>query len=678
VTDSKKRLLVTAGLPYANGSIHLGHLLEYIQTDIWCRFHRLTGQECLYICGDDTHGTPIMISAKKRGITPEELVAEVQIEHERDFDAFNIQFDKYYTTHSPENKKIAQEIYTTLKDKGDISTRTIDQAYCETDTMFLPDRFIRGECPKCGAADQYGDSCEVCSATYAPTDLKNPKCSVCGSPPITKASEHHFFKLGNYADYLKETTSSRVQTEIANKLDEWFSSGLRDWDISRDAPYFGFEIPDAPGKFFYVWMDAPMGYAAATQSYCDEHNLNFDDYWKSDQTEIHHFIGKDIVYFHTLFWPAMLHGAGYNTPKQVHVHGFLTVNGKKMSKSRGTFIQAATYLKHLTPEYLRFYYACKLNNSVSDVNLNLEDMVDRVNSDLLGKVVNLSSRVGTKISKAFDYTLGTVDENTVDMLAEIEGAAPQIAAYYQNLEYTKVTKAISALADTVNKYVQDIEPWRSVKTDLEACRSQVTTILNAARMLTIYLKPIVPGYAAGFEKFMGIEPLNWDDVSTRLENHTFNPYEHLLERVDPKKVAAMVEESKESMPAENAESASQAAESGPWTEDPAAPECTYDDFMKVDLRVAKIEKAEHVEGAKKLLKLTLDLGGPSKQVFAGIKSAYTPESLEGKLVVCVANLAPRKMKFGMSEAMVIAAGPGGKDIWLLSPDAGATPGQRVQ
>jgi len=676
-------MLVTSALPYANGAIHLGHLVEYIQTDIWVRFQKMQGHQAIYVCADDAHGTPIMLRAQAEGITPEELIARTWHEHVADFAAFHIGFDHYHSTHSPENRELAETIYQRLKAGGHIVRRTIKQAYDPVREMFLPDRFIKGECPRCGAAEQYGDSCEVCGATYAPTDLRNPVSVVSGATPIEKESEHYFFKLGDFEPMLREwTAAGHIQPEIRNKLDEWFEAGLQDWDISRDAPYFGFEIPDAPGKYFYVWLDAPIGYMASFKHYCAQHpELDFDTWWgKDSETELYHFIGKDIAYFHTLFWPAMLYGSGYRTPTAVWCHGFLTVNGQKMSKSRGTFITARTYLEHLNPEYLRYYFAAKLGAGIEDLDLNLDDFQLRVNSDLVGKVVNIASRCAGFINKKFAGRLSS-QCSEAGLYEQFAAARSRIADLYEQREFGHAIREIMALADQANQYIDAQKPWvlaRQAGSEQQV-QDVCSTGLNLFRVLIAYLKPVLPQLAAASETFLNIPPLGWDDVAAPLTDHTINRFKPLLTRVEKEKVDAMVEASRENLQASAA--AAPAAESKPAAAtaiEPIAPQIGFDDFARVDLRVARIVKAEHVEGADKLLRLTLDIGLETRNVFAGIKSAYAPEDLEGRLTVMVANLKPRKMRFGISEGMVLAAGPGGKELWILHPDEGARPGMRIK
>jgi len=663
---SDRKILITSALPYANGPIHLGHLVEYIQTDIWSRFQKQRGNECHYVCADDTHGTPIMLKADREGISPEELIDQVGKEHLQDFTDFGVAFDNYHSTHSDENKQFSSLIYSRLRDGGHISSRSITQAYDPKKEMFLPDRFIKGDCPKCDAKDQYGDNCEVCGATYSPIELKNAVSAVSGEKPIEKDSVHYFFNLADFNDMLKAWTSEdHLQPEVSNKLAEWLESGLQDWDISRDAPYFGFEIPDAPGKYFYVWLDAPVGYMASFKNLCDKQDLDFDEFWAKDSsTELYHFIGKDIIYFHALFWPAMLEGAGFRTPSAVFAHGFLTVNGEKMSKSRGTFIKARTYLDHLNPEYLRYYFAAKLSSGIDDIDLSFEDFTQRVNSDLVGKVVNIASRCSGFIKKRFD---GTLSENCSEpeLFSQFIQASESIAALYEAREYGKTMREIMALADKANQYIDEKKPWLIAKEEgkdqelHEICSMGI----NLFRLLVSYLSPVLPQLSADSEDFLNINTQAWISQKTLpLTGHKIKAFKALMTRVDETKIAAIIEDSKENL--------EKIAEPVISKFDPIAPEIEFDDFAKIDLRIAKIVKAEHVKGANKLLQLTVDIGDETLNVFAGIKSAYQPEDLEGKLTVVVANLKPRKMKFGLSEGMVLAAGPGGQDLWVLHPDDG--------
>ncbi|OGV76089.1 MAG: methionine--tRNA ligase [Methylotenera sp. RIFCSPLOWO2_02_FULL_45_14] len=684
-----RKILVTSALPYANGSIHLGHLVEYIQTDIWVRFQKMQGHTVHYVCADDTHGTPIMLRAEKEGITPEALIANVHKEHSADFAEFLVQFDNYYSTNAPENKELSQGIYKKLKAAGKIATKTIEQFYDPVKNMFLPDRFIKGECPKCHAKDQYGDSCEVCGATYNPTELINAYSAVSGAAPVRKETEHYFFKLSECEQFLKDwTRSGTLQGEAANKMGEWFENGLNDWDISRDAPYFGFEIPDAPGKYFYVWLDAPIGYMASFKNICQAKGLDFDEYWAKDsKAELYHFIGKDILYFHALFWPATLEFSGHRKPTQIFAHGFLTVNGEKMSKSRGTFITARSYLDHIkNPEYLRYYYAAKLNSTMEDIDLNLEDFVARVNSDLVGKYINIASRTAGFINKRFDGQLNPSANNSV--VVEIKAASQLLADSYAEREYGKALREIMRLADLANGFVAASAPWVIAKQEgQDAVLQQVCSdALEMFRLLTLYLKPVLPKLVGEIEQFLNITSLDWLDVDTSLAvQHRINAYEHLITRVEPKLIEAMTEANKENLTATSApqphsEQRHAVHQQSEANSDAAEAEyISIDDFTKVDLRIARIVNAEHVEGAEKLLKLTLDIGEEKpRQVFAGIKFAYDPATLVGRLTVMVANLAPRKMKFGLSEGMVLAASDERGGPFILSPDAGAQLGMRVK
>lgn len=676
MSDKKRRILVTSALPYANGPIHVGHLVEYIQSDIWVRFQKMRGHDCIHVCADDAHGTPIMIRAQDEGISPEALVERFGVEHRRDFADFAIDFDNYHTTHSEENRELSILIYQRLKAGGHISSRVIEQAFDPVKNMFLPDRFIKGECPRCGAAEQYGDNCEVCGATYSPVDLKNPISAISGAKPVSRESEHYFFKLQDFEPMLRAwTRGGHLQPEVINKLDEWFTEGLREWDISRDAPYFGFEIPDAPGKYFYVWMDAPIGYMASFKNLCTRTGLEFDAYWGRDsETEVYHFIGKDILYFHALFWPAMLAGANFRTPTAIFAHGFLTVNGQKMSKSRGTFITARTYLSHLEPEYLRYYFAAKLNGRVEDLDLNLDDFMARVNSDLVGKLVNIASRCAGFINKRFAGKLAKALPDAV-LFQQFADAGDTIAGFYEAREYSRAVREIMALADRANQYINDRQPWVIAKQPGRDAELQgiCTLGLNLFRVLVGYLKPVLPLTAAKAEAFLNSDPLTWENCRTPVTGTAINPFTHLLTRVERPTIDAML-----SATTEELESMNTTTPTGPLATDPIAKEISYEDFAKVDLRIARITKAQFVEGADKLLQLTLDLGGETRNVFAGIKQAYNPEDLEGRLTVMVANLAPRKMRFGISEGMVLAAGSGDTDLWLLAPDDGAQPGLRIK
>jgi methionyl-tRNA synthetase len=669
-----RKLLVTSALPYANGPIHIGHLVEYLQTDIWVRFQKAMGNQCYYFCADDTHGTPVMIRAKKEGIIPEALIERVHAEHYRDFVDFEIEFDNYYSTHSEENRHFSEMIYTQASKAGSIVQKQIQQAYDDHEKMWLPDRYIKGTCPRCKTPDQYGDSCDACGAHYQTTELIDPVSTVSGKPPVLKESTHYFFRLSDYEEALKKLfAAGYVQASVQNKLDEWFEAGLKDWDISRDGPYFGFKIPGEADKYFYVWLDAPIGYMASAKNYCDKQGLDFEQMWNGGEFEIYHFIGKDIMYFHALFWPALLLSANLRTPDKLFVHGFLTVNGQKMSKSKGTFIKASTYLKHLDPQYLRYYYASKLTGDVGDIDLSFEDFTNRVNSDLVGKLANLASRSGPMLTQKLDGMLGTLDAEGKALLKDLTDAKREIVDAYETLNFAAAIRRIAALADVCNKYVEDHQPWGTIKTDPQGTRTVLTAILNAVKVLAIYLKPVLPAFAAKMERFLSIGPQTFADVQSTLENHKINEFVRLIERIEKEKVDAMVEESKQQAPQQKAETAEPQA----TLTEPLEAECTFEDFMKVDLRIARVASASPVEGADKLLQLELDLGSIKKNVFAGIAKAYKPEDLVGRLVMCVANLKPRKMRFGVSEGMVCAAGPGGDEIFLLSPDSGARPGQRV-
>jgi methionyl-tRNA synthetase len=680
-----RKILVTSALPYANGSIHLGHLVEYIQTDIWVRFQKMQGHTVHYVCADDTHGTPIMLRAEKEGITPEALIEKVHVEHSQDFADFLVQFDNYYSTNSEENRQLSGNIYRALKANGKIANKTIEQYFDPVKSMFLPDRFIKGECPKCHSKDQYGDNCEVCGTTYSPTELINPYSAVSGATPVRKETEHYFFKLSECVDFLRDwTRSGTLQAEAANKMNEWLGEAgenkLSDWDISRDAPYFGFEIPDAPGKYFYVWLDAPIGYMASFKNLCSKAGLDFDEYWKKDSTtELYHFIGKDILYFHALFWPATLEYSGHRTPTQVFAHGFLTVNGEKMSKSRGTFITARSYLDHVkNPEYLRYYYAAKLNGSMEDIDLNLEDFVARVNSDLVGKYINIASRTAGFIAKKFDNKIIPAQHAVID---DMRAAAPAIAEAFTARDFARALREVMKLTDAANAYVAEAAPWVVAKDESKSpeLHAICSNALEMFRLLTIYLKPVLPNIAAAVEAFFDVGPLQWADAAFGLGSQTIQPYSHMVTRLEGKRIEAMVEANKENL---QATEAAPVVKAEAKVESKPAEEGAYisiDDFAKVDLRIAKIVTAEHVEGAEKLLKLMLDIGeAQPRQIFAGIKSAYDPATLVGRLTVMVANLAPRKMKFGISEGMVLAASDERGGPYILSPDSGAQPGMRVK
>jgi methionyl-tRNA synthetase len=666
--EKTRKILVTSGLPYVNGSPHMGHLVEYLQSDIWVRFQKLRGNDCIYVCASDAHGTPIMLKARELGISPEELTSRVTEEFLEVFAAFGVDFDNYHTTHSAENEELTVEMFEALRARGDIFTKTIEQAFDEKEGMFLPDRFVRGTCPRCKSADQYGDSCEVCGATYTPTDLIDPVSVLSGTTPIKRESEHYFFKLSEYVDRLRDWMhEATLDKNILAKLEEWFEAGLKDWDISRDAPYFGFKIPGTEDKYFYVWLDAPIGYVSSFKHLCDRRDdLNFDEYWRpGHDTEVYHFIGKDIMYFHTLFWPAVLQGAGFRTPTSVYAHGFLTVNGQKMSKSRGTFIMASTYLDNLNPSYLRYYYAAKLGPTIEDIDLNLADFTARVNSDLVGKLVNIASRCAGFIGKRFDGKLAdTLPEPA--LFEEFANASETIAEHFERREFSKAMRLVMALADQANRYIDEQKPWVMIKDEarLDEVQAVCTQGLNMFRSLMVYLTPVIPAVAEEARTFLGEDSWDWDSACKPLLGASINPFKPLLTRIEQKQVDNMVAQSSETT-----------KELEPVAEDNII---SIDDFLKIDLRIARIEKAEPVEGADKLLALTLDVGDSTRNVFAGIKEAYEPDSLVGKHVIVVANLAPRKMRFGVSEGMVLAAGPGGKDIFLLSPDDGAAAGMRVK
>ncbi|RJS94485.1 methionine--tRNA ligase [Salinisphaera sp. Q1T1-3] len=687
-------ILVTSALPYANGATHLGHMLEHIQTDIWVRFQKQRGHNCIAVCGDDAHGTPIMLKARDQGITPEELIAGVSAERQRDFADFHVVYDNYHSTHSAENRELSGAIYEKLAAEGHIARRTISQAYDPETEMFLPDRFIRGECPNCGAADQYGDACEVCGATYQPTELGNPVSVLSGATPIERDSEHYFFKLADFEAFLRDwMRGDRLQAAMTRKLDEWFATGLRDWDISRDAPYFGFQIPGTEDKYFYVWLDAPIGYMAAFQNLIDQRGdpeLTFDRFWGRDSdAELYHFIGKDIVYFHALFWPAMLEGAGYRTPSAIHAHGFVTVNGEKMSKSRGTFIKARTWLDHVDAEFLRYYFAAKLTHRVEDLDLNFDDFMARINADLVGKYVNIASRSANFITKRFDGRLAA-ELDRPELAQHFAAQSETIADHFESRRYAQAIRAIMGLADEANAYVAERAPWQLAKEDGREAELQAicTTALELFRQLTIYLKPVLPATAERAEAFLQIAPLTWADLAHPLLDHDIARFKPLLRRVEQPAIDKMIEASKEDLEAAAAPAQTGAEQTASNNDDstPAKPQSEskdtddgvidIDDFTKIDLRVARVESADHVKGADKLLCLQLDVGDLGRrQVFAGIKSAYDPATLEGRLVALVANLAPRKMRFGVSEGMVLAAGD---SPHVLSPDDGAKPGDRIK
>ena len=693
MSNQPRKILVTCALPYANGAIHLGHMLEHIQADIWVRFQRMRGNKIYFVCADDAHGTPIMLNADKLGITPEELIARAKADHARDFAGFNISFDNYHSTHSEENKLLTAEIYNKLKANGFIKSKVISQLFDPEKKMFLPDRFVKGTCPKCHAEDQYGDNCEVCASTYSPMDLINPRSVVSGATPIVKESEHFFFDLPAFEAMLQDWThSGTLQSEIANKMQEWFESGLQQWDISRDAPYFGFEIPGAKDKFFYVWLDAPIGYMASFKNLCDREGIDFNEFWaEGSEAELYHFIGKDIVYFHSLFWPAMLEGSGYRKPTNVFAHGYVTVDGAKMSKSRGTFIQASTYLNHIDPECLRYYYAAKLNNRIEDLDFNLEDFVQRVNTDIVNKLVNLASRNAGFIAKRFAGKLADKLEDET-LFAEFTAQAEQIATYYESREYNKAIREIMALTDKANKYIDEKAPWVIAKEEGKEAELQAVCSMGIElfRVLMAYLKPVLPKLAERAEGFLQTE-LRWDNINQPLLGHTLAPFKALFSRLEKKQIDAVVEETKAlfansakadaeaNKAAEKTAAKSTALSSENANVEPIAETITIDDFAKLDMRVAKVLKCEAVPESNKLLRFELDLGDHTRQVFSGIKAAYSkPEELEGRFVIMVANLTPRKMKFGVSEGMILSAGTGGSDLFLLSADSGVTAGMQVK
>jgi len=676
MTEKKRQILVTSALPYANGAIHIGHMLEYIQTDIWARFQRAQGHECYFAWADDAHGTPVMLWARAEGKTPEELIDMMNEQHKTDFRDFGISFDNYSSTHSEYNRELVEMIYERLDHNGFIERRDILQLYDEEEGMFLPDRFIRGTCPKCHTPDQYGDSCESCGSTYSPTDLIDPRSAVTGSKPVMKKSEHYFVRLADFEEPLKIwMASGALQSEVLNKLQEWFTDGLRDWDISRDEPYFGFRIPGTTDKYFYVWVDAPIGYMASFKELCDREGLDFDAWWGKDSTaEIHHFIGKDIIYFHTLFWPAMLMGADIRTPTAVYAHGFLTVDGAKMSKSRGTFISARTYLDHLQPDYLRYYFAARLGSGTGDIDLNLEDFVQRVNSDVVGKVVNIASRCAGFIQRRFDGRLSDSLPRP-ELYQQFVAAREAIAADFEGRNYQSAIRRIMKLADQANRYIDDEKPWVQIKQEGRESHVQAvcTQGINLFRVLITYLAPVLPFTAERAEAFLGREVSDWRNIDEPMLNVPVNAFQPLMMRVDPLKVDSVIEASKESLQPTAVESTAKSEAAI----EALADEITIDDFIKVDLRIARIISAEFIPEADKLLKLTVDIGNETRTIFAGIKSAYDPAQLEGRLTVVVANLKPRKMRFGTSEGMVLAAGPGGEDLYVLEPDDGAQPGMRV-
>ena len=691
--STQRKLLVTSALPYANGNIHLGHMVEHIQTDVWVRFQKMRGHECYYVCADDTHGTPVMLAAQKKGISPEDMIAQVREDHLADFTGFGIGYDNYYTTHSEENRELSSEIHKALKANGKIVSRTIEQLFDPEKQMFLPDRFVKGECPSCHAQDQYGDNCEVCGATYSPTELIKPFSAISGATPVLKESEHYFFRLGECEDFLKQWTAgsttladgrvqAHLQPEALNKMNEWIEGGLQDWDISRDAPYFGFEIPDAPGKYFYVWLDAPIGYMASFKNLAARLNIDFNEYFKADsQTELYHFIGKDILYFHALFWPATLQFAGLRAPTAVFAHGFLTVDGQKMSKSRGTFITAKSYLDEgLNPEWMRYYIAAKLNNRIEDIDLNLNDFIARVNSDLIGKYINIASRAAGFVHKRFDGQLSDVASS--ELIQQLQAASASLAQSYEEREYAKALREVMALTDVVNEYVDANKPWELAKQEGQDARLQqvCSELINAFRILTVYLSPVLPKLSATVAEFLNTPAMVWADASNTLPaGHAINKYTHLMQRIEPEQIDKLIANNKQAVAVADAKAAEEKAAKAADFE-PVAETCSFDDFMKVDLRVAKVLNCEKVEGSSKLLKFSLDLGFEERTIFSGIAASYPePEKLIGRMVVVVANFAPRKMaKFGMSEGMITsAANKDHSQLFLLDVDTGATPGMKI-
>lgn len=687
MTASKRKILITAALPYANGDIHIGHMVEHLIVDMQNRFQKMRGHESMLICADDTHGTPVMLAARKQNVTPEAMIARVREEHIKDFKLFEVEHDYYGSTNSQTNRDFSNKMFEAAKNAGHITTRSIKQLFCNHDKMFLPDRFVKGTCPKCATENQYGDSCDSCGSTYTTIEVKNPQCVLCQNTPVVRDTEHLFFKLNSFRGFLKDWVGEHTPIEVSNKLNEWLGNELEDWCISRDAPYFGFEIPGHPGKFFYVWLDAPVGYMAASHEYCSQVGIDWNAYWRPGHaTELYHCIGKDIIYFHTLFWPAMLQTGGYRLPSQVWIHGMLTVNGTKMSKSKGTFINAKTFAEHLSPLYFRYYLASKLSDGIGDLDWNFEDFTGRVNAELVGKITNIASRSAQMLEK-IGGSLTTLDDEGRALVSASQARSETIAKAYEDRQYQRVIAEVREIADEANKYFDTYQPWILVKTDVERTKVILTTAMNLFRQIAIYLKPVLPSYVTLVENLFRENAYQWSDISRVLENHPLSKFEHLIKRIDPVKVEAMVQASKKDVPQESTgdskskkvvEAAKKDQVSSGKEASAPPPEIEYADFAKIDLRIVRILNAEHVEGAEKLLRLTLDTGSGTRQVFSGIKSAYQPEALIGKLTVMVANLKPRKMKFGMSEGMVLAAGAGGKELFLLNPDLGAKPGDRVQ
>ncbi|AFM23980.1 methionine--tRNA ligase [Desulfomonile tiedjei] len=670
-----RKILVTSALPYANGDIHIGHLVEYIQTDIYVRFQKLVGNNVIYMCASDAHGTPIEINASKRGISPEQLVSEFHSRHREDFARFEIGFDEFYTTDSPENQKHSETIFFRARDKGHIVTRDIEQYYCESCGRFLPDRYIKGTCPKCGTEDQYGDVCESCGATYRPTELANARCAICGAVPSLRTSKHFFFQLKDFSEFLVDWTSEneRLQSEVVAFVRNWIDQGLQDWDISRDGPYFGFRIPGEEDKYFYVWLDAPIGYIAATEHYCSaKKTCTVEEYWldPDSEVEIHHFIGKDIAYFHTLFWPAMLRAANYRLPTAVHVHGFLTVDSRKMSKSRGTFITARSFADHLNPWYLRYYYATKLSNTIDDLDLHIEEFVNRTNAELVNNITNLVSRTVGFLNKRLASRLGIVPEAAKELIPEVHSLVDKAFEDYGNLRFGMATRSILSISDIANNYVQQNAPWTTIKENPERARNDLTFAANCIKVITVLLKPILPAYCEQLEQILGVDKLTWQDATFDLENREIRQFEKLVDRLEPGAMDKLIEASRADLGVITSKAA-------PSPVPEFKEEVTIEDFSKVDLRAGKVVAAEAVEGSDKLLKLTVDLGVETRTVFAGIRSSYNPEEVVGRSVVVVANLKPRKMRFGVSEGMVLAAS-GANGIVLCALDESVAPGSLIR
>ena len=675
--STKRRILITSALPYANGDIHIGHMVEHMITDFWSRYQKMCGHECLAICADDTHGAPIMVEARRLGISPEQQIERMHAKHIQDFADFEVVYDNYHTTHSELNRTLCDSIYLKLKENGHIEKRSMKQTYCTHDKMFLPDRFVKGSCPKCSSADQYGDSCDSCGAVYHPTEMKDARCTICNNKPIEKSSEHHFCRLDHFSDFLKKWVPEHTSEAVTKKLQDWLDDKLQDWCLSRDEPYFGFELPDAKGKYYYVWFDAPIGYIASTWDWCKKNNRKLEEFWNNEKAEIYHNIGKDIVYFHSLFWPVMLKNYGWNTPNEIFVHGMLTINGEKLSKSKGTFINARTYLNHLQADYLRYYFACKLNPNLGDLDLNWDDFVARVNGDLIGKITNIASRGAQMLHKHFAGQLGSLPADGRKLVEQAQGKTDIIGKLFESRAFGKAMLEIREIADSANKYFDDHTPWKLIKDDPEKTRGILNTILNLFRIISIYIKPVLPSYVEKVEKLFQEDPYQWEDAQKILENRNLGAFSHLLQRVDKKKIKNITEETKANQQERLKTADAKTPKEGTAIE-PLAAEITIDDFAKIDLRAAQVLEAAEIKGAAKLLQLKVDLGPlGTRVVFAGIKSAYKPEQLQDKFVVVLANLKARKMKFGTSEGMILAAGPGGKDIWVISPDTGVKAGMRI-